>query len=228
MEALKDIPPSFKDAEVVPDNGFSPYTGYIVFRATHNKYGKIAVKFGQIPKNNHKSLWEEYQISRDIVHTSIVDVYDFIRETWGDLIIMEDLPYGGRRSRWREIIMKWNYEQLLLFIKQMFNIIFWIDFQSASHNDIEFANIGARDENYAPVLFDFGRIQKVNPNPDLVKENLSLHVKSGYNAWARELFGIGGKYEKEGPMLNQDPKGKYDLLIRNYGKELNAYTEKYS
>jgi len=227
MEALKNIPASFKDMEVVPDNGFSPYTGYIVFRATHAKYGKIAIKFGKEPKNNHKSLWEEYQVSKNILHTSIIDIYDFIRETWGDLMIMEDLPYGGRRSRWREIIMKWDYGQLLLFFKQMFNIIFWIDFQGASHNDVEFANIGARDENYAPVLFDFGKMRTINSNPDLVKGSLNLNVKSSYNAWSRELFGIDGKYEEEGVMYN--PKWIEMLKLRHYYHEsLDAYFKKYS
>ena len=140
---------------------------------------------------------------------------------------MEDLPYGGRRSRWREIIMKWNYEQLSLFFNQMFNIIFWLDSQGFSHNDVEFANIGARDENYLPVLFDFGKMQKINSNIRLVKESLILDVKSSYNAWSRELFGIGGKYAEEGPMFNIKSTNEAELSSF-YEDELYAHFKKYS
>lgn len=222
METL-NFPKCFFKIEIVPGNGYSPYTGYTVFRANMDDYSqRLAIKCGKYPKNNHISLQKEFDITNKFKHQQIIEFYQINKENSGDYIIMENLPYGGRRSRWRDIIKKWDYGQLHLFITQMFNIILWLDKQGWSHNDVEFANIGSRDENFMPVLFDFGKSKVTNSNPALVKANLSLDVKSGYNAWVRELFGIGGKYEEEGPMLDE----RWIKILRmrlDYEKLLNAH-----
>lgn len=211
MEALKFDPEMrklFEDCEVIPGNGYSPHTGFTVFKAKwivhrdHNK--QFVVKMGKRPLNNHKSILEEYKIIKEFKHMSIVQVYQsyHIRPN-SECVVMEDLSRGGRRSRWREIIKEWSYHQLSMFIHQMFNIIFWLDSVGWMHGDIEFANIGIRGDGCMPVLFDFGRAHKVDPNPETVKSMLDLDVKSEYNAWARELFGIGGRYAEEGQMFSE-------------------------
>ena len=191
---------SIEDTCIVPGNGLSPHTGFVVFRALY-KGQRVVIKAGNAPLNNHLTIKKEYELMYSVSHNNIVELIEEIPGIELFAFIMEDLPYGGRRERWRKIIKDFNPKQAGLFIKEMLNVIFYLNASGVNHNDIEFANIGTRDENYSPVLFDFGRAKTCNPNPTLLKEQLDFDVKSGNNAWIRELFGIGGKYQEEGTML---------------------------
>jgi len=166
-----------EDIGVVPGNGLSPHTGFVAFRAIY-KGQRVVIKAGNIPKNNHLSIANEYELMYSVSHNNIIELINYGNRYDIYYIIMEDLPYGGRRERWREITKTFDPEQAKLFIKEMLNVIFYLNASGVTHNDIEFANIGARDENYSPVLFDFGRAKTCNPNPTLLKEQLSLNIKS--------------------------------------------------
>lgn len=205
MEArcLKALP-RFTRHAIVPCNGISPFTGYIVFRAYDALLERrVIVKSGSTPKNMHMDLIQEYDVLCSLQHEGVIKVLDFDTVIDGDCsisyLVMEDHKIGGRRSRWREVFRHMDEQQVEEFVSNLLSTLCYLVGRRILHEDVEMANIVASKVTH-PVLIDFGRVQEM----DYLKRSLYewLHPKNNtrVNAWVRELCGIGGVYEKEGAM----------------------------
>jgi serine/threonine protein kinase len=208
----------FENIKVIPGNGYSPYTGYTVFRAWDNKLKRnVVVKYGKEPKNMHRTLYEEWLLISNLNHIGIIKVWDWNIYSINSYIVMSDHTLGGRRSRWREIFKTMNTASCRTFVRSMLHTLFYLQTQRILNEDVEMANIVATDPAF-PIMIDFGRARKQVYSIGQLIEMLHPHNNTRANAWIRELCGIGGKYAEEGQMVNFDIE---KLII----KELEEYNE---
>lgn len=218
------IPEGLTDLEIVPGNGKSPHTGYTIFRARCAKLSKdpnrgklIAIKMGTKPINDHHNIFKEYSLLTELESNKyVMNVFEYEKINNHEFILMENLPYGGRRSRWRETMKYWSEHKFRVFIRGMFKAIKSLNEVGIKHGDVELANIGSRSTASTPVLFDFGKFTREKTKNVILRNQLSLAEKTSNNAWAREIFGIGGQYAKEGIICPLDKDYYYNSIILEF------------
>ncbi len=200
----------FKNKKMIPGNGNSPYTGYMVFTAWDNILKKeVAVKVGKNPKTVHSTIYDEYNNLKILNHYGIIKVFEYGKEEDVGFMIMEKHEIGGRRSRWREVFKDMKVIEVQNWIRDLIDTLFYLQRISVLHEDVEMANIVGKS-NIEPVLIDFGRVRYLEYSKKELLEWLSPSNNTRINAWVRELCGIGGTYAKEGKMVDFN----IDNLIR--------------
>ena len=205
----------FADQKVIPGNGFSPHTGFTVFRAYDRELKKnVAVKMGGTPNTYHYTIKKEYEILTALDHPGIIKVYDYGVSQGTEFMVMESFPLGGRRSRWREQFKDMNTLQVTLWIRDLIDILEYLQEKNLLHEDVEMANIVAICFQ-TPILIDFGRVRYCEYSKVDLLNWLHPFNNTRVNAWVRELCGTGGKYKEEGPMVDFDIE---DKILRELGE----------
>ena len=218
MDTAKQIINSSRyiNHEVIPGNGFSPYTGYVVYRAYDKELGKqVVIKSGGSPNTEHRSILSEYEILRRINYFGVIKVLGFGFDRDKSYFVMENHELGGRRSRWRELFKNMIETEVRQFCIVMITTLDKLREIDMINEDIEMANIVASQVD-RPILIDFGRAKyKKYMRMDLLT---ALHPDNNtrINAWVRELCGIGGKYAEEGAM-HKDGNKLMRYLLEEWG-----------
>ena len=202
--------------EVIPGNGYSPYTGYTVFRAYDKEEKKqVVIKSGGFPNTEHRNILSEYEILRRINYLGVIKVLGFGFDKDKSYFIMENHELGGRRSRWRELFKNMSEAEVRQFCMVVITSLDKLREIDMINEDIEMANIVASQVDL-PILIDFGRAKyKRYMRMDLLT---ALHPDNNtrMNAWVRELCGIGGKYEEEG-VMHKEAKKIILYLLQEWG-----------
>jgi serine/threonine protein kinase len=203
----RSISSRFKDIEVIPGNGHSPYTGCLVFRSYDNKLKDyVAVKSSDGIKNKHKTVEEEYEFLSKLNHPGVIRVLDYYEEDGIQYMIMPGNYSGGRRNRWREIFQTFDEFKTRIFMKSLMNTLFYLQEHDVLHEDIECANMLYRAETVEPILIDFGRAVIKKYSKEWLVNQLSLDKITKQNAFFREITNTGGVYVKEPPHFNFNVK----------------------
>ena len=212
----KKISKRFENIEVIPGNGYSPYTGCLVFRCYDSYLGtSVTVKSSDGIKNIHKTVKEEYEFIKGIKHPGVIEVLDYYEEGNAQYMVMKGQYGGGRRNRWREIFMTFDESTTTMFLELFMQTLFYLQEQGVLHEDIECANMVYNDVTIEPILIDFGRASHKKYSKGWLIDQLRLGRITKQNAFFREITNSGGVYVTEPPHFNFDVKPIIGEILRN-------------
>lgn len=200
----------FSCPEVVPGNGYSPYTGCVVFYAYDNEINKhVTVKASSGIKNVHKTVEEEYNFIKTINHKNVVKVLDFFKAGSDEYMVMEGRQWefgGGRRNRWREMLIHFDEAQARTLIQDLVDTMLYFRKNNIIHLDVECANLLYNYETNNPLFIDFGRAERREYTKEWLLDQLWIDKITKVNAFFREITNTGGVYVKEPPHFVFDVK----------------------
>jgi len=206
MDAGK-ISKRFNKIEVIPGNGYSPYTGCLVFRCYDSVLDKdVTVKSSDGIKNKHKTVKEEYEFIKDLRHYCIIEALDYYEEDDVQYMVMEGQYGGGRRERWRKIFSQFTENMALIFMLALRDGLFYMQENDILHEDIECANMVYNNFSVAPIFIDFGRAQRKSYTKKWLLNQLKTDRITKQNAFFREITNTGGVYATEPPHFKFDIK----------------------
>lgn len=211
-----DISIRFKDIGIIPGNGYSPYTGCLIFKGWDDKLKKhVAVKSSDGIKNKHKTVKEEYEFLSKLNHPGIIKVLDYYEENAIQYMIMPGYYSGGRRNRWRKIFKTFDEFMAKSFLESLMNALFYLQENDILHEDIECANMLYRAETVEPILIDFGRASYKKYSKEWLINQLKINKVTKQNAFFREITNTGGVYAKEPSHFNFDIKSVIEEMLNN-------------
>jgi len=203
--------PRFENQQIIPGNGYSPHTGYTVFRSWDKVLKRnVVVKYGGEPKNFHSTLCDEWLMLSNLDNMGIIKVWDYKNIYGREFIVMSDHVLGGRRSRWREVFKDMSLLECRKFVTNLLDTLFYLQKMNILNEDVEMANLVATYPEF-PIMIDFGRARRQIYSKGQLVEMLHPDNNTRVNAWVRELCGIGGKYAEEGSMVDFDIK---EIIIK--------------
>jgi len=198
----------FNEIEVIPGNGYSPYTGCIVFYCHDTVLDKgVTVKSSDGINNKHKTVKEEYDFVKDLNHYCIVKALDYYEEDDIQYMIMAgQYGGGGRRERWRKIFFQFNEDMARVFMAAFKDGLYYMQKNNILHEDIECANTVYNNFSVAPIFIDFGRSQHKEYSKEWLLDQLKTDRITKQNAFFREITNTGGVYVTEPPHFKFDIK----------------------
>ena len=197
----------FNSIQVIPGNGYSPYTGCLVFYCHDTILDKdVTVKSSDGIKNKHKTVKEEYEFVKGLNHYCVIKALDYYEEDDVQYMVMAGQYGGGRRERWRKIFSQFNENMARIFLKAMMDGLFYMQENNVLHEDIECANMVYNEFSVAPIFIDFGRAQHKEYTKEWLFDQLKTDKITKQNAFFREITNTGGVYVTEPPHFKFDIK----------------------
>jgi len=205
----------FSDIKIIPGNGYSPYTGNLVFKCYDSYLNKnVTIKASDGIKNVHKTIRQEYDFIRRLNHSCIIKVLEYKFKDGVEYMIMDGTHLeAGRRERWRKIFLTFDEEMTTIFLRSLMNVFFYLQKNGVLHEDIECANILYNPMTAEPVLIDFGRSSYKKYSKEWLIDQLRLGKSTKQNAFFREITNASGVYATEPPHFNFDVKPVIDKVL---------------
>ena len=189
----------FSDIKVIPGNGYSPYTGSLIFQC-YDSYlnANVTVKASDGIKNKHKTIKQEYNFIKQLKHRCIIEVLEYSFENDVEYMVMKGINFGGgRRERWKKIFLTFDKDMTIIFFRSFMDVLFYLQKNNVLHEDIECANILYNPMTVEPILIDFGRSSYKTYSKKWLVNQLCLGQNTKQNAFFREITNSGGVYATE-------------------------------
>lgn len=213
----KKINKRFEHIEVIPGNGYSPYTGSLVFWCYDTLLNKaVTVKSSDGIRNKHRTIKEEYEFIKNLPHRCIVKALDYCEYDGVEYMIMDgEYRGGGRRERWCKIFNGFDEFMAEIFLDRFIHTLMFLQMCEVLHGDIECANMVYNPLTCEPIFIDFGRAEKRSYSWEWLVNQLRLDKVNKLNTFFREISNTGGVYANESRHFSFDIKPIIEKVLDN-------------